>query len=558
MAFKPIPIGVENFKRLIDDGYYYVDKTLMIKDVIECKGMVKLFTRPRRFGKTLNMSMIQHYFEKTDVDNSYLFEGLNISKAGEKYKSYMGQYPVITLSLKSMKQKNFEDAFFLYKKMISDEFDRHSYVLDSDKISAEDKEEFRLIRGRKAEDKLYNASLKFLCQCLKKCHDKNTIILIDEYDVPLESAYFGGFYDEMVNLIRSVFESALKTNDSLEFGILTGCLRISKESIFTGLNNLKVLSITTNDFSEYFGFTTDEVKEITDYYGISERFDDIKDWYDGYLFGNTEIYNPWSIINFVYDSRSDHNVIIQPYWSNTSSNDIIRELIFNGGEETKSIIQELMNGKSIKKPIYEDITYRNVDINTDYIWSFLLFTGYLKQINSYLDGVTVYSEMVIPNKEIQSIYANTIMQWFKERVRTDGTGELFNAVISGDTEKFASELNGWLRRTISYNDNYESFYHGFLMGLLLGSNEYTIKSNRENGNGRTDIVICEFQTRRLAVIIEIKVAGRFKELNDKCDEALQQIEDRNYEADLIDDGYENIVKYGVAFCSEKICRIKKK
>ena len=557
MAFKPIPIGVENFKRLIDDGYYYIDKTLMIKDVIESKGMVKLFTRPRRFGKTLNMSMIQHYFEKTDEDNSYLFEGLNISKAGEKYKSYMGQYPVITLSLKSMKQKSFEDAFFLYKKMISDEFDRHSYVLDSDKISDEDKEEFRLIRGRKAEDKLYNASLKFLCQCLKKCHGKNTIILIDEYDVPLESAYFGGFYDEMVNLIRSVFESALETNDSLEFGILTSCLRISKESIFTGLNNLSVYSITENLFSQYYGFTEDEVKGITDFYQISEHFTELKDWYDGYRFGETDIYNPWSILNFLMSATSSTQVLPKPYWSNTSSNDIIRELIFNGGEETKSIIQELMNGKSIKKPIYEDITYRNVDINTDYIWSFLLFTGYLKQINSYLDGVTVYSEMVIPNKEIQSIYANTIMQWFKERVRTDGTADLFEAIISGDTEAFEDKVNEWLLETISYYDSHENYYHGFLTGLITGRKGYLVKSNRESGLGRSDIMICEHQKRRLAVIIEVKVAGKFSELDMKCDEALRQIEEKNYEAELIEECYQNIIKYGVAF-HQKTVRIKKK
>ena len=558
MAFKPIPIGVENFKRLIDDGYYYIDKTLMIKDVIESKGMVKLFTRPRRFGKTLNMSMIQHYFEKSEADNSYLFEGLNISKAGEKYKSYMGQYPVITLSLKSMKQKSFEDAFFLYKKMISDEFDRHSYVLDSDKISYEDKEEFRLIRGRKAEDKLYNASLKFLCQCLKKCHDKNTIILIDEYDVPLESAYFGGFYDEMVNLIRSVFESALKTNDSLEFGILTGCLRISKESIFTGLNNLDVYSIINNEFSTAFGFTENEVAEITSNYGISQKNADVKDWYDGYKFGENDIYNPWSVLKYVKAVIGGDATPLLPYWSNTSSNDIIRELIFNGGEETKSIIQELMNGNSIKKPIYEDITYRNVDINTDYIWSFLLFTGYLKQVSFCLEGETIFSEMIIPNREIRSIYTNTIMQWFKERVRTDGTGDLFEAIISGDTEAFEDKVNDWLLETISYFDSHENYYHGFLTGLIVGRKGYTVKSNRESGRGRSDIVICEYQTRRLAVIIEIKVAGRFKELSEKCDEALKQIEDRNYEADLIDDGYENVMKYGVAFCSEKICRIKKK
>ena len=556
MAFKPIPIGVENFKRLIDDGYYYIDKTLMIKDVIECKGMVKLFTRPRRFGKTLNMSMIQHYFEKTDEDNSYLFEGLNISKAGEKYKSYMGQYPVITLSLKSMKQKSFEDAFSLFKKMISDEYLRHNSVLNSDKLTEKQKKEFLSIRDKESTNDVYLYAIRFLSECLKAVYGQNTIILIDEYDVPLESAYFGGFYDEMVNLIRSVFESALKTNDSLEFGILTGCLRISKESIFTGLNNLDVYSIINNEFSTAFGFTENEVAEIASSYGISQKNADVKDWYDGYRFGENDIYNPWSVLKYVKAVIGGDATPLLPYWSNTSSNDIIRELIFNGGEETKSIIQELMNGKSIKKPIYEDITYRNVDINTDYIWSFLLFTGYLKQINSYLDGVTVYSEMVIPNKEIQSIYANTIMQWFKERVRTDGTSDLFEAIISGDTEAFEDKVNEWLLETISYYDSHENYYHGFLTGLITGRKGYLVKSNRESGLGRSDIMICEHQKRKLAVIIEIKVAGKFSELDMKCDEALRQIEEKNYEAELIEECYQNIIKYGVAF-HQKTVRIKK-
>ena len=558
MDFKPIPIGVENFKRIIDGEYYYVDKTLMIKDILDNKSMVNLYTRPRRFGKTLNMSMIQYYFEKTDKDNSYLFDNLNISKAGEKYQKHMGQYPVISISLKSMKQGSYEESFYQYISIISEEFDRHSYLLESELISDEDKEDFTKIKKRTAKKEVYSTAIKFLSRCLNKHYNKNVIILIDEYDVPLECAYFNGFYDEMVNLIRSAFESALKTNNSLEFGILTGCLRVSRESIFTGLNNPKINSITTIDYSEYFGFTEPEVRKIVEDYNISERFDDIKDWYDGYLFGKTEIYNPWSILNFISDSRKDNNALLKAYWSNTSSNDIIRELIFNGELETKSLIQDLMNGKSIEKPIHEEITYRNIDINTDYIWSFLLFTGYLKQIDSYMEGDTIYSKMVIPNREVRSIYRNTISQWFKEKVQNTGTSELFNAVITGNAEMFAKEVNKWLRRCISYQDNYESFYHGFLAGLLLGSEEYTIKSNRENGNGRTDIVICEYQERTVAVIIEIKIADKYVELEKKCDEALNQIESRNYESELIEVGYQNIIKYGIAFCSEKVCRVKKK
>ena len=558
MNFKPIPIGIENFKEIIDKECYYVDKTLMIKDILDNCSKVNLYTRPRRFGKTLNMSMIQYYFEKTDKDNSYLFDNLNISKAGEKYNKHMGQYPVISISLKSMKQSTYEKSLKLFKKIISDEFLRHNYILDSESVSAVNKKEFMSICNKTADEDLYLYSIRLLSDCLREFYEKNVIILIDEYDVPLECAYFNGFYDEMVNLIRSAFESALKTNNSLEFGILTGCLRVSRESIFTGLNNLKINSITTIDYSEYFGFTEPEVKKIVEDYNISERFDDIKDWYDGYLFGKTEIYNPWSILNFISDSRRDNNALLKPYWSNTSSNDIIRELIFNGEQETKSIIQDLMNGKSIEKPIYEEITYRNIDINTDYIWSFLLFTGYLKQIDSHLEGNIVYSKMVIPNCEIKSIYQTTISQWFKEKIRNTGTNELFDAVITGNTEIFVKEVNKWLRKCISYQDNYESFYHGFLAGLLLGSEEYTIKSNRENGNGRTDIVICEYQERTVAVIIEIKIADKYIDLEKKCDEALNQIESRNYETELIETGYQNIIKYGIAFCSEKVCKVKKK
>ncbi len=558
MDFKPIPIGIENFKELIDKECYYVDKTLMIKDILDNCSKVNLYTRPRRFGKTLNMSMIQYYFENTDKDNSYLFDGLNISKAGDKYSKHMGQYPVISISLKSMKQSSYEESFYQYISIISEEFDRHSYLLESELISDEDKEDFIKIKKRTADEKIYNTSIKFLSRCLNKYYNKNVIILIDEYDVPLECAYFNGFYDEMVNLIRSAFESALKTNNSLEFGILTGCLRVSRESIFTGLNNPKINSITTIDYSEYFGFTEPEIRKIVEDYNISERFDDIKDWYDGYLFGKTEIYNPWSILNFISDSRKDNNALLKAYWSNTSSNDIIRELIFNGELETKSLIQDLMNGKSIEKPIYEEITYRNIDINTDYIWSFLLFTGYLKQIDSYLEGDTIYSKMVIPNREVRSIYRNTISQWFKEKVQNTGTSDLFNAVITGNAEMFAKEVNKWLRKCISYQDNYESFYHGFLAGLLLGSEEYTVKSNRENGNGRTDIVICEYQERTVAVIIEIKIADKYIDLEKKCDEALNQIESRNYESELTEVGYQNIIKYGIAFCSEKVCKVKKK
>ena len=395
-----------------------------------------------------------------------------------------------------------------------------------------------------------------LSDCLKEAYNKNVIILIDEYDVPLESAYFGGFYDDMVNLIRSVFESALKTNPSLEFGILTGCLRISRESIFPGLNNLAVYPMTENLFSQYFGFTEEEVKGIVRFYNISNHFDELKTWYNGYRFGEIEIYNPWSILNYLLKAITSKDVLPKPYWSNTSSNDIIHDLVVKGDNNIHNSIEKLLNNGTVTAPLYEDITYRNIDVNSDYIWSFLLFTGYLKATRYFMEDDILYAEMVLPNKEIRSIYRNTITKWFKESIRKKGTDDLFNAVIQGNTDAIETEINRWLRKCISYYDNYENFYHGFLAGLLIGSDEYIVKSNRESGNGRSDIMICEYQLRKIAVIIEIKVAGKFAELDKKCDEALQQIEDRNYEAELIDECYQNIIKYGVAFY-QKSCKIKK-
>jgi len=554
--FKPIPIGVEDFKEIIDKGSYYVDKTDMIQELLDSNVKVNLFTRPRRFGKTLNISMLQRFFEKTDEDNAYLFNGLNISQAGEKYMQHQGQYPVISLSLKSMKQPDYSKSFGTFKDIMKREFWRHRNILSSDDIIPEDREIFTKITHGTAEDDTYITAIRTLSDCLYTAYQKKVIILIDEYDVPLEVSHFRGFYDEMIDLIRSVFESALKTNPYLEFGVLTGCLRVSKESIFTGLNNLKVNTINTLDFRDCFGFTEDEVKEMTEYYEISDRFPEMKEWYDGYLFRQKEIYNPWSIINFVSDAKSDHDSLLQPYWSNTSSNDIIHELVVDGNEETHNQIEALMNGESLTKPIYEDITYRNININTDYIWSFLLFTGYLKPISMHLEGDLIYAKMVIPNREVGTVYKRMIMQWFDEKIRTNGTDDLFKAVVNGDAESFENEVNKWLVSSISYQDNYESFYHGFLAGLLLGKRGYRVESNRENGKGRTDITICEFQRRTVAIVIEVKIAKDFGDLDAACDRAMKQIADKNYVANLKQQYYKKVLKYGVAFCSEKVCRVK--
>lgn len=552
---KAIPIGIEDFKEIINRNCYLVDKTLLIKDILDSGAKVTLFTRPRRFGKTLNMSMLKRYFEKTDEDNSYLFNGLKISEVGEKYRQYMGQYPVISISLKSMKQPTWEEAFLQFKNIVADELWRHKGLLDSDVLLPLNINKLRMICEGTADDPMYSTSLRLLSDCLNAVYNKNVIVLIDEYDVPLENAYFNGFYDKMVNLIRSVFESVLKTNDSLEFGILTGCLRISKESIFTGLNNLKVNSIRFEEYSNYFGFTEAEVRELSEYYEIEDKFDEIKQWYDGYRFGTTEIYNPWSVLNYVQTAITMPSAPPEPYWSNTSSNSIIHKLITESEITVRDMIEELMNGESISVPIFEDTVYADIDVNNDSIWSFLLFTGYLKIINSKNIDNMLYADLVIPNIEVRTIYQRTIIQWFKEKVSADPRQELFEALINEETEKIEDILCDWLDETISYHDEKEQFYHGFLTGLLSGFKGYTLKSNRESGNGRPDIMLMERRRRELAVVIEVKDTRNFKDLEKLCDEGLAQIEKLNYESELKNEGYKKILKYGIAFC-QKSCMVK--
>ena len=553
---KKIPIGIEDFAEIINRNCYFVDKTLMIRDILDSGAKVTLFTRPRRFGKTLNMSMLQRFFEKTDHDNSYLFEGLNITGAGEQYIAHMGQYPVISISLKGMKQPTYELAFYEYKNIITKEFNRHCSLLDSNELLPTDREKFEKIFYGTDDDNVFVNAIRLLSDCLSKVYNKNVIILIDEYDVPLENAYFNGFYDKMINLIRSALESALKTNSSLEFAVMTGCLRISKESIFTGLNNLKVYSIRSKQFSQYFGFTQNEVAMLAKYYNVEEKLPIIKKWYDGYLFGATEIYNPWSVLNYILSISSNINELPEPYWSNTSSNSIIYKLIRESSEETRGMVEELMNGGSVTVPIYEDTVYADIDVNSDHIWSFLLFTGYLKQINAELRDDMIYLTLVIPNIEVKSIYRRTILQWFKEKTVANSREELFNALIAEDIETIEDTICDWLDETISFHDEQENYYHGFLTGLLSGFKGYTLKSNRESGDGRPDLMLLERRKHKLAVIIEIKATKEFTKLEYWCDEALKQIEDNRYETELINDGYQNIIKYGIAFC-KKSCRVKK-
>ncbi|NFH92009.1 AAA family ATPase [Clostridium botulinum] len=557
MNLKPLPIGVDNFEKLITRDYYYIDKTLLIKDLLDNKADVNLFTRPRRFGKTLNMSMLQYYFEKREEDNAYLFENLNIMKAGEEYTSHMGQYPVINLSLKSAKQPNFELAYISIARRIAEEYKRHEYILKSENLKNE-KERFLKILKEQGDEGDYTDSIFFLSQCLEKYHNKKVIILIDEYDVPLENAFFEGFYDKMIAFLRSLFESALKTNSSLEFSVITGCLRISRESIFTGLNNLNIVSILNDRYAEHFGFTDDEVKKILKDYKVEEKYSVIKEWYNGYIFGSTNVYNPWSVVKYVYDLLPNINVFPSSYWANTSSNSIVKSLIEKADSVTKKEIELLIEGKTIEKRVHEDITYDEMYDSMENLWNFMFFTGYFKKVGERMDEEdNHYITLKIPNKEVKYIFKNKILKWFHDKVKVKDLSTMYSAIFNKDAQTFQKELNAMLRQTISFNDAYENFYHGFTLGVLANMHEFLVKSNREAGDGRSDIFIKSLSIFEPCVILELKVCDKPKDIFKKCDEALAQIDEKNYEEELKEEGYENIINYGISFY-RKDCVIKVK
>ena len=558
---KRIPIGFEDLKEIIDKNLYYVDKTGMIAEMLDNPAKVNLFTRPRRFGKTLNLSMIRRFFEKEIdcegnlVDNGYLFKDLKISACGEKYLSHQGQYPVISLSLKSAKQPDYGMAYEALKNVIRNEYNRHYYVLESTDLLESDKKTFRDILENRGESIHYATALEFLSACLEKYHHRKVIILIDEYDVPLENAYFAGFYETMITFIRSLFESALKTNPHLEFAVITGCLRISRESIFTGLNNLNIYSIQGVRYAQYFGFTQQETDRILSYYGLEEKREEIRQWYDGYRFGKTEIYNPWSIVKYMNDTLEDIETFPKPYWSNTSSNSIIRELVERADMATRQEIELLIAGGTIEKPVHEDITYEDIYKNQDNLWNFLYFTGYLKEVDRRMEERTIYLTLALPNEEVKYIYEHTIREWTDQKLHRTDLSALFSAIENGDCETFEDIVSQQLLDTISFYDYQESYYHGFLTGLLKLSQKYQIISNRESGNGRPDILMKSPSIRGGAVILELKVADRFDQMAEKCGTALEQIEENHYEAGLRAEGYQRILRYGICFY-RKECMVR--
>ena len=553
---KKLPIGIENFEDIRKEDFYYVDKTGLITELLHNWGAVNLFTRPRRFGKTLNMSMLEHFFS-LNGDKS-IFEGLEISKETSVCEEYMGKYPVIFVSLKGIDARNYEMAFQMAVQIIKRVPAKVQYLLEGDILSEQDKAEYRKLLDDNMSEAVFCNSLRVLSELLEKYHGTKVILLIDEYDVPLAKAHANGYYDQMVSLIRNLLGEALKTNSSLKFAVLTGCLRISKESIFTGLNNLKALTIADERFDEYFGFTDKEVKELLEYYGVTEYYEAVKRWYDGYQFGNVGVYCPWDVLNHCDRIRSSPDVQPENYWINTSSNDAVKWFIQKSANAaTKREIENLVAGGVITKEIHQELTYPEIYETVDNIWSLLFTTGYLTQ-RGRAEGRQM--KLAIPNREIRDIFETQIMEFFKENVKKDGEmlTRFCDALQKGDAENVEKLFAEYLRKTISIRDTAvrtemkENYYHEILIGILGVKDRWGISSNREMGEGYADI-LAEPDTGDLGIIIEVKYAHD-GDLDGACKEALKQIEYTRYEDDLADDGVENILKYGIA-CYKKRCKV---
>ena len=556
-----LPMGIENFREIRRQKFYYVDKTALIRELLENWGKVNLFTRPRRFGKTLNMSMLKCFFEIGS--DSALFDGLEISKETQLCEEYLGKFPVISITLKGATGRTFDEAKSMLRRLIGKEAQRFQVLMQSDKLTELEHQQYKTLIHMNdkgiftMEDEVLKDSLFTLSQLLKKHYEQDVIMLIDEYDVPLDKAYQSGYYDDMVELIRSLFGNAFKTNDSLYFAVLTGCLRISKESIFTGLNNFKVYTVKDVRYKEYFGFIDTEVKQMLEYYGFTSHYDATKEWYNGYLFGNTGIYCPWDVINYCGDLRDASVTEPQNYWVNTSSNDIVRRFVSKANTTTRDEIEVLIDGGSVKKRIRQELTYRDLDSNIDNLWSILFTTGYLTQRGFDSNDLT---ELVIPNKEIRWIFVQQIREWFQEEsVKDSKKLESFcRAFQENDTKAIEKGFNEYLWNTISIRDTSvrkemkENFYHGILLGLLAYMDGWLVKSNAESGEGYSDISI-EIRQREIGIVIELKYAenGTF---DASCQEALRQIHERKYETALIENGLHTIYRYGIA-CYKKRCKV---
>ena len=559
--WKKLPVGLENFREIQKSGFYYVDKTKLIEQLLENWSKVNLFTRPRRFGKTLNMSMLKSFFE-IGADRT-LFDGLYISRNQKLCEEYMGKYPVIFLSLKGIDGLSFEAAKYRLTELIGVEAERFAFLADSEKLTENERSKYRaiihLVNGKYSMDEdMLVSSLQTLSQLLCRHYGQKAIILIDEYDVPLDKAFQHGYYKEMVSLIRGLFGQALKTNDDLQFAVLTGCLRVSKESIFTGLNNFKVYAADDVRYDEEFGFTNKEIKKLLANYNLQEHFGKVKEWYDGYRFGNADIYCPWDVINYVDDLVSDPNVQPKSYWINSSGNDLVKRFIEQADITTKDEIEQLIAGNAVEKRIRPDLTYNEIDNSIDNIWSVLFTTGYLTRLGKAENGVY---KLIIPNQEVREVFVLQIREWFNQTVANNraSTDKINQGFLEGEVETIQQELTMFLGETISVfdtkarNEEKEIFYHGILLGILKNYSGWVVKSNRESGDGFADIRL-KPKNPDAGIIVELKYVRSLHDLDQACERALEQIEDRRYDTELREDGRNDILAYGIAFCRKR-CKV---
>ena len=549
-----LPVGIDQFDKLIKSGFYYVDKTRLIEQLLQNWGEVNLFTRPRRFGKTLNMSMLKSFFE-IGADKT-LFDQLYIAANKELCEEYMGQYPVIFLSLKGVDGLNFEEAKSMLKITIRTEAQRHYELKKSEKVSEENRKLFNDILS--GQDERIEDSLRMLSQILFEHYGKKSIILIDEYDVPLDKAFQHGYYKEMVSLLRGLFGQALKTNEFLQFAVLTGCLRVSKESIFTGLNNFKVLSIADVRFDEQFGFTDEEVRKLLKDYDLEDYFSEAKEWYDGYHFGNADIYCPWDVINYVEHLRYDLEAEPEAFWINSSGNDLVKRFVAKADQTTKDEIEQLIAGDVIEKKIRQDLTYDEIDQSIDNLWSVLFTTGYLTQTGRAERGIY---KLMIPNKEVREVFIDQIQQWFDQTVVNDEDrmSSFYQSFAQGKAKDVQDQLTSILAETISIldtkarNEEKENFYHGMMLGLLRNHRNWIVKSNVESGEGFVDILI-KPEDPDEGILIELKYSKTFDGLEKACERAMEQIKDRRYDEALREEGRRHILAYGIAFCKKR-CKV---
>lgn len=559
--WKKLPVGLENFQEIEKSGFYYVDKTKLIEQLFENWSKVNLFTRPRRFGKTLNMSMLKSFFE-IGTDRT-LFDGLYISRNQKLCEEYMGKYPVIFLSLKGIDGLSFEAAKYRLTELIGVEAERFAFLADSEKLTENERSKYRaiihLVNGKYSMDEdMLVSSLQTLSQLLCRHYGQKAIILIDEYDVPLDKAFQHGYYKEMVSLIRGLFGQALKTNDDLQFAVLTGCLRVSKESIFTGLNNFKVYAADDVRYDEEFGFTNEEVKKLLANYNLQEHFEKVKEWYDGYHFGDADIYCPWDVINYVDDLLSDPNVQPKSYWINSSGNDLVKRFIEQADITTKDEIEQLIAGNAVEKRIRSDLTYDEIDNSIDNIWSVLFTTGYLTRLGKADNGVY---KLIIPNQEIREVFVQHIREWFNQIVANNRASidKINQGFLEGKAETIQRELTMFLGETIrvfdtkARNEEKEIFYHDILLGILKNYPGWVVKSNRESGDGFADILL-KPKNPDAGIIVELKDVRSLHDLDQACERALEQIKDRRYDTELREDGRNDILAYGIAFCRKR-CKV---